>query len=53
MLPSKAIWVIGVDRLMDMWRINGLIDGRSPLLQFLTLVVMTNKEKKERRRTRV
>ena len=33
-----------------MWRINGLIGSRSPLLQFLTLGVMTNKVKKRKKK---
>lgn len=44
-LPSKAIWVISIDHPRDMWRINGLTNSRSPLLQFPTLGVMANKEK--------
>ena len=52
MLSSKAIQAIGIDHPRDVWRINGLTGSRSPLLQFLALVVMTSKEKK-RRRTKV
>ena len=52
-LLSKAIWAISIDRPRDMWRINGFTSSRSPLLQFLTIRVMTNKEKIERRTTRV
>ena len=52
-LPSKAIRDIGIDRLREMWRINRLTSSKSPLLQFLTLVVATNQERKERRRIRV
>ena len=33
-----------------MWRVNGLIDSRSPLLQFPTLEVMTNKEEKKKKK---
>ena len=32
-----------------MWRINGFTSSKSPLLQFLTLKVMTNKEKREKK----
>ena len=32
-----------------MWRVIGLIDSRSPLLQFPTLEVMTNKEEKKKK----
>ena len=52
MLSSKAIQAIDIDHPRDVWRINGLTGSRSPLLQFLALVVMTSKEKK-RRRTKV
>ena len=48
-LPSKAIQAISIDRPRDMWRINGFTSNRSPLLQFLTLRVMTNKEKREKK----
>ena len=44
MLPSKAIWTIDIDRTRDMWRIDGLTGNRSPLLQFPTLEVMTQKK---------
>ena len=52
-LPSKAIRIISINSPKEMWRFNGLIDSRSPLLQFPTLEVMTNKvegkkEKKKR-----
>ena len=52
-LMSKAIRDIGIDHPREMWSINGLTSSKSPLLQFLTLVVTTNQERKERRRTRV
>ena len=48
-LPSKAIQAISIDRPRDMWRINGFTSSWSPLLQFLTLRVMTNKEKREKK----
>ena len=31
----------------EVWSINGLIGSKSPLLQFPTLEVMTNKEEKK------
>ena len=49
-LLSKAIRVISIDCPRKMWRINGLTSNRSPLLQFLTLEVMTNKKKKEEKK---
>ena len=48
-LPSKAIQAISIDCPRDMWRINGFTSSRSPLLQFLTLRVITNKEKREKK----
>ena len=49
MLSSKAIWAISIDHPREVWRINWIIDSRFPLLQFLTLEVMTNKERKKKR----
>ena len=48
-LSSKAIWAISIDRPKVEWRINWLTGSRFPLLQFLTLEVMTNKERKKKR----
>ena len=50
MLLSKAIWAISIDYPREVWRINGLINSRSPLLQFRTLEVMTNKERKKNKK---
>ena len=47
-LPSKAIRTISIDHLREMWRVNRLTNSRSPMLQFFTLEVMTNKEKEKR-----
>ena len=49
-LPSKAIRAKSIDRPREIWRVNRLIGSRSPLLQFPTLEVMTNKETEKRRR---
>ena len=43
-LLNKAIRAIGINRPRDIWRIIGLTGSRSPLLQFPTLEVMTNKK---------
>ena len=48
-LLSKAIWAIGINRLREMWRIDGLTGNRSPLLQFPVLVVTTIYLDSERR----
>ena len=50
--PSKAIHAISIDYPRDMWRINGLIGSRSPLLQSPTLGAMTKKKERERERRR-
>ena len=49
-LSSKAIRAISIDCPRDVWRINGLTNSRSPLLQFPVSVVMTSKEKERRKR---
>ena len=49
-LPNKAIRAKSIDRPREMWRVNRLIGSRSPLSQFPTLEVMTNKETGKRRR---
>ena len=43
-LLSKAIRTTSIDRPKEVRRINGLTSSRSPLLQFPTLEVMTNKK---------
>ena len=47
-LLSKAIRAITINLPREIWRINRLISSRSPLLQFSTLEVMTNKEKEKK-----
>ena len=49
---SKAIRAISIDYLRKMCRINGLTSNRSPLLQFPTLEVMTNKEEEREEKKR-
>ena len=45
-LSSKAILAISIDRAKEIWKINRLTNSKSPLLQFHTLEVMTNKKRK-------
>ena len=47
-LWSKAIKALSIDCPREMRRANGLTGSRSPLLQFPTLEVMTNKEKEKK-----